>query len=164
MPKLTNLDQLTLHSASSQMVSTPFATDSTKFEYPFPEDVSSYSPSASSSTYGTPAILTPPLSSGSTFPFISASPRPAADLAVSHPTRRFLVVVLFFLLLHIFFYTCSPQTQTTHQSTSTTFAGQETPKVEFEHHGSQEERLRGRYFLKTGSMNLIDNFLRKRPR
>jgi len=74
MPKLTNLDQLTLHSTSSQLVSTPFATDTVKFEYPFPEDdSSSYSPSASSSSYGTPAIFTPP---GSTFPFISASTSP----------------------------------------------------------------------------------------
>lgn len=68
-PKLTNLDQLTLHSASSQLVGTPYATDSKRFEYPFPDD-ESYS--ASSSNHATPAYLTPPLSLGSTYPLISA--------------------------------------------------------------------------------------------
>ena len=58
-----------------QLVGTPYATDSTKFEYPFPEDPSSYS--LSSSTH---ASLTPPLTSGSTFPTISASASPSLTL------------------------------------------------------------------------------------
>lgn len=74
IPTLPDLQELSLHSPSSQMVSTPF--DSTlKFEYPFPDsDPASSTGSSSSSPLVSPSVnLSPPYASGSTFPFFSAS-------------------------------------------------------------------------------------------
>jgi hypothetical protein len=56
MPGLSDLTDLILHSPSSQIVGTPFATDSTRFEYPFP-DTAAAEPSASPSPPPSNAFL-----------------------------------------------------------------------------------------------------------
>ncbi|KAF8960007.1 hypothetical protein BDZ97DRAFT_1760979 [Flammula alnicola] len=69
MPPLADLSDLILHSPSSQIVGTPFATNSTRFEYPFP-DASTTTPSSSGgSVSGSPPPLLsgPPLRSPSLF-------------------------------------------------------------------------------------------------
>ncbi|TFK35581.1 hypothetical protein BDQ12DRAFT_668451 [Crucibulum laeve] len=50
MPSISNLPDIILHSPSSQIVGTPFATNSSRFEYPFPETSAGSSSSASSSS------------------------------------------------------------------------------------------------------------------
>ncbi|KAF9532663.1 hypothetical protein CPB83DRAFT_633411 [Crepidotus variabilis] len=55
MPTLsTNLGDITLHSPSSQIIGTPFATNSTRFEYPFPEPGSDPSSSSGSTPHVSP--------------------------------------------------------------------------------------------------------------
>jgi len=81
MPTLTNLEGLTLHSPSTQIVGTPFDSTS-KFEYPYPDSNSSSDPvSSAESTYSSvhpsPMVnLSPPCPSGSSFPFFSAPTSP----------------------------------------------------------------------------------------
>lgn len=86
MPELADLSGISLHSPSSQIVGTPFATDSTKFEYPFPD----VSPSGSTSPQQPSAVISPsattlfmsgiaghpdspPLESCSSFPMLSTA-------------------------------------------------------------------------------------------
>ena len=86
MPELADLSGISLHSPSSQIVGTPFATDSTKFEYPFPDT----SPSAPTSPRQSSAVISPsantlfmsgiagnpdfpPLESCSSFPILSTA-------------------------------------------------------------------------------------------
>jgi hypothetical protein len=161
MPKLTNLDQLTLHSASSQLVGTPFATDSTKYEYPFPEDASAYSPSASSST--TPAILTPPLSSGSTFPFISASASSAqltlpcliqpGDSLSSSSSSSSSSSTYSFAPVH-------PRFKPPTNSPVPPSLVKKRPRWSLSIMGRRRSSYEGGNFPEDGSMNLIENFLR----
>ncbi|KAH9481798.1 hypothetical protein JR316_0006325 [Psilocybe cubensis] len=69
MPGLTDLSDLILHSPS-QIVGTPYVTNSTRFEYPFPD-------TSSSPASGSPpmtSVFPSPVPSGSSFPAISASP------------------------------------------------------------------------------------------
>ncbi|KAJ7155496.1 hypothetical protein C8R43DRAFT_1000124 [Mycena crocata] len=78
MPLLTNLADLTLHSPSSMIVGTPFSdANSTRFEYPFPDKLStSSSPDTSNNS--------PPQASP-TFSSISPSPSSSALAASSQP-------------------------------------------------------------------------------
>jgi hypothetical protein len=85
MPELADLSGISLHSPS-QIVGTPFATDSTKFEYPFPDT----SPSGSTLQRRSSAVISPsantlfmsgiaghsdfpPLESCSSFPMLSTA-------------------------------------------------------------------------------------------
>ncbi|KIM39369.1 hypothetical protein M413DRAFT_198074 [Hebeloma cylindrosporum] len=93
MPELADLSDLSLHSPSSQIVGTPFATDSTtKFEYPFPDAPASSSGSLppqqfsgvvspSANTLSMSIIAgnpdSPPLESCSSFPMLSTARSPS---------------------------------------------------------------------------------------
>ncbi|KAJ3511969.1 hypothetical protein NLJ89_g3797 [Agrocybe chaxingu] len=90
MPTLTNLAELTLHSPSSQIVGTPFATNSTRFEYPFPDSssnpssVSGSPPSTSSATLTNfNHSMTPGIVSGNPFSSLSSSPS-ASQISYPH--------------------------------------------------------------------------------
>ncbi|KAJ7115874.1 hypothetical protein C8R44DRAFT_216293 [Mycena epipterygia] len=79
MPHLGNLADLTLHSPSSMIVGTPFSdSNSTRFEYPFPDKASS------SSSPELPSNSSPPLNSP-TFSSLSSSPSSSALATASQP-------------------------------------------------------------------------------
>ncbi|KDR78747.1 hypothetical protein GALMADRAFT_1267206 [Galerina marginata CBS 339.88] len=74
MPALVDLTELTLHSPSSQIIGTPFATNSTRFEYPFPDTSSPSNPATGSNSPPlSSSALTFTNASGSSFPVISTS-------------------------------------------------------------------------------------------
>lgn len=84
MPGPLNLSDLTLHSPSSRIVGTPFATSSARFEYPFPEGPTTTEPHQATSS--TPSPSFPSLASGSTFPGPSSSSSQPQSLATTPPS------------------------------------------------------------------------------
>ncbi|KAF9457855.1 hypothetical protein BDZ94DRAFT_1272109 [Collybia nuda] len=84
MPGPMNLTDLTLHSPSSQIVGTPFATNSTRFEYPFPVGSSATETHQANSLTSSPSF--PSLVSGSTFPGTSSSSSSPQSLATTPPS------------------------------------------------------------------------------
>ncbi|KAJ7634093.1 hypothetical protein DFH06DRAFT_1139547 [Mycena polygramma] len=73
LPMLTNLSDLTLNSPSSMIVGTPFSDSNTRFEYPFPDNVTS-DPPANTSPQNSP-----------TFSSLSSSPSSSALVSMSQP-------------------------------------------------------------------------------
>jgi hypothetical protein len=71
-PKSINLDDIALNSPSSQIVGTPFATDNTRFEYPFPDTNQNCSSGSSSGASDFSGSL-PSSSSSTSFPTSLAS-------------------------------------------------------------------------------------------
>ncbi|KAF8150918.1 hypothetical protein B0H34DRAFT_801826 [Crassisporium funariophilum] len=94
MSGLANLADLSLHSPSSAIIGTPFATNMTRFEYPFPDTTSSPSSSSGSppSGQGITASLTSPsfpsLIAGNSFPSTSTSPN-ASQISTPNLTLQF---------------------------------------------------------------------------
>ncbi|KAF5326745.1 hypothetical protein D9619_004683 [Psilocybe cf. subviscida] len=91
MPGLADLTDLTLHSPSSQIVGTPFATDSTRFEYPFPE-TAARDPSASPSPMLNSAFMAAIAQNDSQSPKIGiafhshAAPSPVPSATTANPS------------------------------------------------------------------------------
>ncbi|PPQ79105.1 hypothetical protein CVT25_002898 [Psilocybe cyanescens] len=82
MPGLADLSDIILHSPS-QIVGTPYAINSTRFEYPFPDTVSTHSSGSPPTSSPMNSVLSPPVASGSSFPVISTS---ASSSQISSPT------------------------------------------------------------------------------
>lgn len=84
IPGPLDLSDLTLHSPSSHIVGTPFATSSARFEYPFPEGPTTTEPHQATSL--TPPLSFPSLASGSTFPGPTSSSSQPQSLATTPPS------------------------------------------------------------------------------
>lgn len=88
-PKSLNLDDIPLHSPSSQIVGTPFANDNTRFEYPFP-DTNQISSSESSSATSDFSGSVPSTSPSTSFQTLSSSSQILTQLSFPplshHPT------------------------------------------------------------------------------
>ena len=86
LPKLINLNNLPLHSPSSEIVGTPFANDNTRFEYPFPCANQTCGSGSSSVTSGPTSPSTSP--SSSSFPALSTSSQMLKQLSFPPPSHR----------------------------------------------------------------------------
>ena len=83
LPKLIDLNNLPLHSPSSEIVGTPFANDNTRFEYPFPGANQTCGSGSSSVTSGPTSPSTSP-----SFPALSTSSQMLKQLSFPPPSHR----------------------------------------------------------------------------